>query len=93
MLLVRYNRCWDIGHLTGVTESSVNDLEKEVNNDVINFMDNTNLMFFLLIIGGNFRKSIVHCHKLFSFGKTAKIFTENMILTITVSSLKKHKTV
>lgn len=58
---------------------------------MINFTDHTNLVVFLLPIGGNFKNSFFHCLKLFYFGKTAKTFTENMNLTRTVSPLDKQK--
>lgn len=55
-LLVGYPRLWNIGHLTDIIESLVNDLEMEANNDVMLFTDLINVDIFLLTVGGNFRK-------------------------------------
>lgn len=58
-LLVGYPRLWNIGHLTDIIESLVNDLEKEANNDVMHFIDHINVDIFLLTTGGIFRKSFL----------------------------------
>lgn len=47
---------WNIRHLTDILEFSINDLEKEANNDVIHFTDNINLGIFTLVIRGMFWK-------------------------------------